>query len=76
MWQLRQSDRPTAGFALAITEDEDAVAWCAREEDAAFIVEAREIGPEIVKAIVQFVTREAACSGVWAERCRRSESID
>jgi hypothetical protein len=62
MWLLRQSDRPTAGFAFAITEGEGVVAWCEREEDGAFIVEAREVAPEIAKAVEQLVTHDAAPS--------------
>jgi hypothetical protein len=60
MWQLRESDTATAGFTFAITDAEDVLAWCAREDDATFIVDAREVAPEIVKAVEQLVTHERA----------------
>ena len=41
MWQLRESDTATGGFPFAITDAEDVLAWCAREDDAAFIVRKR-----------------------------------
>jgi hypothetical protein len=75
MWQLRQSDRPVAGFAFAVTEDEDVVAWCAREDDGAFIVEAREVAPEIAKAVEQLVTRGVGAALFVKSLLQRLEAV-
>jgi hypothetical protein len=75
MWQLRQCDSPVAGFAFAVTEDEEVLAWCARELDGAFIVETREVAPEIAKSVEQLVMRGAGAALFIKSLLQRLEAV-